>query len=123
MPKPGSPEWHARVARIRAEEATEPEQWWYLSFVDGSRPEGQQFLGAAIVRARGMTGAIQEAHRRGCNPGGEVMAIATDAEPPFPKNKLLSKAELGPGTTVGELEDAGRKAGPHVQFSEDKAGE
>lgn len=49
-----------------------------------------------------------------------LMAIATDAEPPFPKNKLLSKAELGPGTTVGELEDAGGKAGPHVQFSDEK---
>lgn len=45
---------------------------WWLSFADGNLPEGQQFLGAAIVEGFDIISAACEAHRLGCNPGGEV---------------------------------------------------
>jgi hypothetical protein len=120
MPTPGSPEWHAKVAAMRAAEALEPEQWFYLSFVDDVDGR-KQFLGACVVRARGHTTAIDRAHSLGINPGGEVMSLPTgQARGPLPINRLLSKAEMeaidGPGKTVGELEDRGLRPGPHVKF-------
>lgn len=53
---------------------------WWLSFVDRSRPNGDQFVGACIVSIPstitnlelGMSLAVRESHRSGCNPGGEV---------------------------------------------------
>jgi hypothetical protein len=87
-------------------------QTWWLSFVDGSRPKGQQFLGVAIVdvdeadavagtlkanemrSAHGlptiadatvgwMTAAITKSHLTGCNPGGAVQASRIDDAPLF----------------------------------------
>jgi hypothetical protein len=114
MPAPGSPEWHARIAELLLEEASEPEQWWYLSFV-----KDDKFAGAAIVRGRGITSAVQRSHRLRLNPGGEVMAFPVGDKPKYPVNKLLSKEELGPGKTVGELEDAGYEPGTAVKFSDE----
>lgn len=56
-----------RARDLLTEEQKSPLGWWWLSFAG---PEG--FRGACIVKARGMLGAVAEAHRLGCNPGGEV---------------------------------------------------
>lgn len=45
---------------------TEP-TWWWLSFATKER-----HLGIALVKATDMVTAVREAHRLGCNPGGEV---------------------------------------------------
>lgn len=41
--------------------------WWWLSFASKER-----HLGIALVKASDMVTAVREAHRLGCNPGGEV---------------------------------------------------
>ena len=57
---------------------------YWLSFCDPDRPRGQQFLGACIVEvseerdAMGESLAVVKAHRMGCNPGGEVLAVRID---------------------------------------------
>ena len=92
----------------------------WLSFCDGAKPAGQQFLGVCVVDvtpeeadealidvlfrfplaepgAQWIAAAVKKAHRAGCNPGGEVAtADITDATPPapLPKNRLLSFKEL-----------------------------
>lgn len=49
--------------------------WWWLSFTDPDRPEGQRFLGVAIVDAPDVLGAwVGRAWELGCNPGGQVAA-------------------------------------------------
>lgn len=112
---PGSPEWHARIELMREQEGLLPEQWWYMSFVKDGR-----FAGACLVRARGPVTAMQEAHRQGCNPGGEIMyfPVGQERDPSHPPNRLLSRAELGPGLTVGELEDSGILPGRNVGFTD-----
>lgn len=61
-----------------------PEQierpWWWLSFADGKRPGGSQFLGVAIVGpAQDIMRAALIAHRLGVNPGGEVQGLPVPA--------------------------------------------
>ena len=46
---------------------------WWLSFADGSLPEGSQFLGAVIVRAKTFLEAVKVAHILEINPGGECV--------------------------------------------------
>lgn len=46
--------------------------FWFLSFADGRRPKGTQFLGGAIVEAQDFMAAIKKTHALGINPGGEV---------------------------------------------------
>lgn len=86
-------------------------QTWWLSFCDGDKPEGEQFLGVAIVdvteddantvhdlvtRRRAMHGlppaergvewmaaAVERSHFTGCNPGGEVACLRIDEAPEF----------------------------------------
>lgn len=94
MPKPGSPEWHARIASLLEEESTHPLRWWYLSFAEPGK-----FLGAVIVQERGFTSAMQKAHRLAINPGGEVMTheIGLELPPYVPAsmcNRLLTKDEV-----------------------------
>jgi hypothetical protein len=98
---PGSAEWHARVAELLAEESREPMRWWYLSFAD------DVFLGAAVVEARGMTGAVMRAHALGINPGGQVAfcEVPPGCEDNLPHDRLLSKAELGPAVRLGDFTD------------------
>lgn len=57
--------------------------WWWLSFADGDKPRGSQFLGCAVVDGRTMADAMARAWRIGCNPGGEVLAT------PFPADAAL----------------------------------
>lgn len=96
-----------------------PAPWQWVSFADGSLPEGSRFLGVAIVRAHNVGHAAMVAHDRGINPGGEVLAAPVPEEfgPPPPEwdHKLIrDKAEIerltklwhGCGIkSVAELED------------------
>ncbi len=61
---------------------------FYLSFADSTRPVGTQWLGGCFVEAKSLVGAIEEARRLGCNPGGEVMSLEVP---------LLERAHLKPG--------------------------
>ena len=70
---------------------------WWLSFADPERPEGQQFLGVAVVEAPEFLMATLMARMHGCNPGGEVQGYEVPDDysgPPLPMNQLLSKADL-----------------------------
>lgn len=84
-------------ALANRERATEPRGWWWLSFVDPSKPEGFSFLGVAIVEGHGVGSAALRAHELGVNPGGEVRASRI-AEADIPaqqyRNRLLSKGEI-----------------------------
>jgi nucleotide-binding universal stress UspA family protein len=106
---------------------------FWLSFCDATKPKGQQFLGVAVIDvteamaadalidmslrfpqaqdgAEWVGAALREAHRLGCNPGGEVGTVdVTDAPPArlavYPRGVLLSKARMR------ELETAAEAAG------------
>lgn len=65
------------------DEADTKPQWW-LSFADGNLPEGQQFLGVAIVRGSNIAEAAIAAHARGINPGGEVLGFGVPEEIDIP---------------------------------------
>ena len=90
----------ARAFELLVQEASEPESWWWLSFADGSLPEGQQFLGVAIVREHGPARAIRRSHELGINPGGEVRFMACTDEaiaekvPVEAREVLLSRERL-----------------------------
>ena len=56
--------------------------YWWLSFVDNRRSQGQRFLGATIVVAADVKDAVQDARRLGINPGGEVSLIEFPAAVP-----------------------------------------
>lgn len=69
--------------------------WWWLSFADGRRARGDQFLGGVYVRADNMIAAVNAAHRLGINPGGEVQGVDLDHVPPADaQNRLLSKDDM-----------------------------
>lgn len=86
---------------------------FWLSFVDDT----DTFLGVALVDvtqemaddskfmidlmfpnhadgAEWSEAATREAHRAGCNPGGQVMTVECPSECPYPRKTLLSKADL-----------------------------
>lgn len=95
---------------------------FWLSFCDGKRPAGEQFLGACLVDvtqaeasqalieiafsfpdalhgSEWVAAATRKAHREGCNPGGEIASADVTDGPPemlslYPRNRLMSKAEL-----------------------------
>lgn len=76
---------------------------YWLSFADGDRPKGTQFLGACIVeggnsgdKRADLRAAVQNAWLHGCNPGGEVMSLRLPADVQIDegwRNRLLSRAE------------------------------
>lgn len=70
---PGSPEWLARRDFYLSDPG--PEHWWWLSFIDPDREEGQQFLGICMVKATNNITACALAWDLGCNPGGQVAAL------------------------------------------------
>jgi hypothetical protein len=99
---------------------------FWLSFVDGDRAPGQQFLGVAIVditdeeaaealvevqakfpHARDgsewLAAASRKAHLMACNPGGEMLSVELLPEhaESLPRYRLLSRDEL---TSLGEAE-------------------
>jgi hypothetical protein len=73
-----------------------PRCWWWLSFVDPDRPEGDRFLGVSIVEANNEVTAASRAHELGCNPGGEIALcpIPSDHVPgPEYRDRLLTRDE------------------------------
>ena len=73
------------------------ETYFWLSFADGSLPEGQQFIGVIIARGYTIGAAVTETHLRGINPGGEIQFAEIPPEhvpPAFLHWKLLSYANL-----------------------------
>jgi len=94
---------------------------FWLSFCDGDRPTGEQFLGVAVVDvsddqataalediktrfthaqpgAEWLGAAMREAWRLGCNPGGEVQSMELPQDDPrlvmVPRGRLMQKPEL-----------------------------
>lgn len=51
-----------------------PGTWLWMSFADAHKPKGQQFLGVLLIKAENILEAAKQAHARGLNPGGEVLA-------------------------------------------------
>lgn len=73
-----------------------PIVYWYISFCDPDRPEGEQFLGAAIVKAPSLHHAITVSHLTGCNPGGEAVVFGPIGGklPPQWLFRVLTAAEV-----------------------------
>ena len=86
---------------------------FWLSFCDGDKPKGEQFLGACVIEVTAeeadeaavdvmlrfpfaqpgsewLAAATRKAHRHGCNPGGEVASMEVD-----PSNPRLSRYVYG----------------------------
>lgn len=84
------------MLKVVAREIEEGERgWWWLSFIDPRKPEGERFLGVAIVEGYGIATAALNAVDLKCNPGGEVAGcrIDADAVPAKFRNRLLDKRE------------------------------
>lgn len=77
--------------------------WWWLSFADGDRHAGQQFLGIAVVRAAGFGLAVMQTHALGINPGGEVQGKEIRANCP-PPDELLNRL-VTDKARIAELEE------------------
>lgn len=69
--------------------------WWWLSFADTRRPEGDHLLGTAIVYGDGLAGALKQAWHRRINPGGEVLGTPlTELVPTGEwRNRLLNRQQ------------------------------
>lgn len=69
---------------------------FWLSFCDPDKEPGSQFLGVVIVEGDNSIDAVRQAHKLGCNPGGEVSidCINHRTVPSALRNRLLSKADL-----------------------------
>lgn len=80
-----------RIAEVQAEERKQPEGLWYLSFASEAG-----FLGGCIVKAHGLTTAVQRTHRLNINPGGSVMSSELKPEmiPVDYLDRLLTKDQL-----------------------------
>jgi len=86
--------WHEKHQRC-TKKPRAPRKMFWMSFCDGERPKGRQFLGACLIEvtaeeaeaahldlmlrfpfaqpdAEWIAAAAANAHRLGCNPGGEV---------------------------------------------------
>lgn len=75
-----------RVTAFLNKESDQPTRYWWLSFADSNLPKGKQFLGVAVVKARGYISAIQKTHRLGINPGGEVAFEIAEHQTEPPEN-------------------------------------
>jgi hypothetical protein len=76
-----------------------PERLWYMSFCDGDRPKGEQFLGSLYIRGKSFCGAVSKSHLLGLNPGGEILFVEVplDVASRVPEEwigRLLSREEL-----------------------------
>lgn len=72
-----------------------PVKLFYMSFADGERPRGSQFLGGLLIPAKTFTGALRASHDTGVNPGGEVrVLLVTKTIDPKWIGRLLTKAEI-----------------------------
>ena len=79
---------------------------FWLSFCDPDAPEGEQFLGGALVDAADEFSAVVLAHRLGVNPGGEVMMVNITGAP-VPEEyvgRLLSRREIDELDDIMDIE-------------------
>lgn len=83
-----------RKAMLMEQEQGNPPALWWMSFCDPHKPNGQQFLGVAIVEAPGFMHAHQKSWALGINPGGEIRATRVEGVPVEYHDKLLSLKEL-----------------------------
>jgi hypothetical protein len=96
--------------------------WFYLSFADGRRPKGFQWLGAAFVKATTFEKAMWTAWLLRINPGGEVMGYEIERLPPEEyRNRLLTRSDLIEiGTKMGGdtrlLDRHGNEIEPDLPF-------
>jgi len=72
-------------------------EYWWLSFVH-REVAGDTFAGVALVRGTDFRDALQEAHTRNINPGGEAAGATIPDDmlqdiPPEMLNRLLGKHE------------------------------
>jgi hypothetical protein len=99
-------QFRERLKFLVAEEAKQPEEWLYLSFVSDHK-----FLGAIVMKGHGFVSVVQRCHALGINPGGEVACLElkeANLPPEQYRNRLLSKKELeesskSPLISFGEL--------------------
>jgi hypothetical protein len=102
----GHPDANRTVNMLRAKLDPSPPAWWYLSFVDPEvaatiptgqeTPGGRSWLGSCYVQAANGPQACAEAHRLGCNPGGEVAIwgpLDDGQVPSRSRNRLLTSLE------------------------------
>lgn len=75
---------------------------WWLSFVDGSRPEGDRFVGVCVVEADEFIDAIRLSHELGCNPGGAVRGTPTK-DIPLTKRGILFRGVAAVESAFGEV--------------------
>lgn len=72
-------------------------KWFWLSFVDPTKPQGLRSLGIAVVEGYDFLGAIQRAWDLGINPGGEVAGYEVTEGDGLPaaeyRNRLVSPEE------------------------------
>lgn len=94
---------------------------FWMSFCDGRRPEGSQFLGACVIDVTGeeandakidvllpfpfaqpdsewIAAATAKAHRLGCNPGGEIAFVEVPRDHPvsavYVRGVLMDRATI-----------------------------
>jgi len=70
-------------------------EYQFMSFIDR---RASKYLGACVVKAKDITEGINQAYKKGINPGGEVAAFGL-TEDHFQSqglelNRLYSKAEM-----------------------------
>jgi hypothetical protein len=73
--------------------------FWWMSFCDPDRPEGDRFIGALVIRADNAHEMIDRSWALDLNPGGEIafFEIPKQYEPRIPpdwiETRLLTKTE------------------------------
>jgi hypothetical protein len=72
--------------------------WWWMSFCDAERAEGDRFLGALLIEAQDEYDMVTRSHALKLNPGGELMFFKVPGEyeeciDPSITYRLLSRAE------------------------------
>lgn len=87
-----------RFMLITAEQTLGDYGLHWLSFADPGRPAGTQFLGVALIWAKGFVSAVEQARLMGLNPGGEVQGMDFDPDEILPAmeywNRLLDSAAV-----------------------------
>jgi hypothetical protein len=83
-------------APVLAHSALFPDHcWWYCSFVEPDRPEGDQFIGAVLVYGSGGPDMLMTLGSLNLNPGGEVAMVPVPVPPPKEyRGRLLSRADI-----------------------------
>lgn len=71
---------------------------WWLSFSDGDKPSGQQWLGCTLIEGETFLSAHLTASMAGANPGGECIGMSFPTElaervPARLRGRLLSREE------------------------------